>query len=427
MKKVLIFLMLILPIWVKAETSANATGDKVNLGGSSSGGGTVTASCAYFFQNDYGIRVTFYSQNGTKIGKSVDVFAGSKKPAFNKVVLKKTNASGKTENLFSVISSSKTQWKHAPYASNGGMKSRIDYINSGMKSFNPVYEYGCTTNDYNCLSNNNYYVIKQYYDLKSSTYNKTKGDPLLYLNYSGREYLKEYFTRTETILNYASLAGASIDVESIKDGEYFLLIEPLFHLEVLSTCNSRKQAGYYTSTELGILNRSDSSILNRYKALPGKQALRLFADQSISKYSFVTEEAKIQVNKNYVPEPSTLINKVSGTNSYYGYGMMIVKGTEVQGYSGGTKRFQIIYRTIDLTSPFLNIDGTKRTLSEDSNWSGNESTIDQNIYSKSPFLTVVLDPVSIQKIREENKTIDYSKLTIQTYNTFRNNYPEIFK
>jgi len=111
-------------------------------------------------------------------------------------------------------------------------------------------------------------------------------------------------------------------------------------------------------------------------------------------------------------------------NGYYGYGMMIVTGKEVEGYKGN--KFQIVYRTIDLKNPFLTITGVKRTLSEDSNWYNKTDLIDENVYKNDPFLIVTLTPTTIKSIREDNKSIDYSEISIKSYDIFKNKYNDIF-
>ena len=426
MKKFLVFLLL-MPILVNAETTANGTGDKVNFGGSSgdSSNVTFTNKCAYFWQSDYGLRVTFYATNGTKLGQSVDVFAGTKAPGIRKAVMKDAN----NKTIFSVVSGSYTQWKHGAYASGGKLKSRIDYIKEGMNKITVNYEYGCSQGSpESCFIQNKYYAYRMYYDMKSTSFNKSKGDPMMYMNYNNRDYMKEYFTTTTTILNYARLAGANINMESIQEGDYYVLLEPLLHLEILN-CDSRMYAGYYTSTELGLLHKM-YKVLNAsssLKTIPVRKALRLYSTQEIGDYTFVSEENLITANPNYQAGPEKLINKAGSDTSYYGYGMMVVKGNEVQGYIGNGKH-QIIYHTIDLNNPFLTVDGKTRTLDPESNWYGLADTvIDKNVYKNKPFLTVTLTPTVIKEIRNDNKTVDFSKISIQTYNVFKQKYSTSFK
>ena len=408
MKKILILLLvlILIPTNVLADTSANGTGDAVNFDSGSSGGSGHSTGCGYFLQNDNGLRITFYSLEGKKLGRSIDVFAASHAPSAGYLEAIK---SGGKDTGFAIYKTSYTQWKHGAYDSSGSLRSRIDYINKGMNSVKYVYEYGCSSSDHKCMKNNNYYVKQRYYDMKSATYNSSKGDTLLYLKYNGRDYTKEYFLKTDTILRYSDLAGANITQEKIENGSYYILIEPVIHLEVLSGCGSRKEAGFYTSTEIGLLNKANSSIMNstRIREVTVKKALRLSESQTIGNYSFVSEENLIQANSSYSPAASRLTDKVNG--SYYGYGMMIVKGTEADDYIDN-QRYRIVYHTISLATPFLNLDGTKRTLSPDSNWYNRENVIDANIYSKAPFLVVTLTPTQIKAIREDNKKINYAEI-----------------
>ena len=53
-------------------------------------------------------------------------------------------------------------------------------------------------------------------------------------------------------------------------------------------------------------------------------------------------------------------------------------------------------------------------------------SIDKDIYSKKPFLTVILNPTTIKEIRKDNKNIDYSMLNKNTCSKFRTDFQSIF-
>ena len=120
MKKIFIFILvaLLIPKIVFATTNANGTGTKVDFGGSS-GGGESLGDKEYFLRSEhYGIRVSFYSDTGKKLGNSVDVFDY------------KFNYGKAIDNSFTqVTATDKYARYHAVLKSNGDLKSRIDYIN----------------------------------------------------------------------------------------------------------------------------------------------------------------------------------------------------------------------------------------------------------------------------------------------------------
>lgn len=79
---------------------------------------------------------------------------------------------------------------------------------------------------------------------------------------------------------------------------------------------------------------------------------------------------------------------------------------------------QIIYRSIDLSIPFPDIDGTGRN--SGSNWTTsnitNVITNHQDIYSNKPMYTFILTPSMITKIRSYNKNNEYTDFNLSCTN-----------
>lgn len=79
---------------------------------------------------------------------------------------------------------------------------------------------------------------------------------------------------------------------------------------------------------------------------------------------------------------------------------------------------QIIYRSIDLSKPFPDIDGTGRN--SGSNWTisdiANVITNHQDIYSNKPMYTFILTPSMITKIRSYNKNNEYTDFNLSCTN-----------
>ena len=390
MKKVLtiLFLGMLMPLMVSASSpDANAAGGQVISSGGGGGGSSAANRCVYYLgytQADYqyyGIRVTFYLEDGTqapsianpkKSSKTIDVWSWSR-----------LNPSSADKFEYSVnayfdkryITSGKTKYG-AKYM------SRIDYINGGeFKVISGQYDF--------------------YYDKAAKKFNKDKGNPLSYLMYKDRSYFKEYFTTPEVVSRYAALADADIDVSH---GTYFMVIEPVLLLSRMS-CNTSSYGGRYTPTELGklyaagLINFQNATLRNTTYF----DSLRLEKEATFGKWTFKFAE-------NFNRDNSSANLKASYLTGTYGYGISLISGKDVCKEDCGGKPFKIIYRVIDLANPFLGLNGRKRTLSSDSNWYEKESTIDARIYEKKPIYTVTLKPSVIKKIREDNKKVNYAKI-----------------
>ena len=423
-------MFLVFPGFVFAETTANGTGSSVNLGSESSGSGSQLGANEYFLRSDhYGIRLSFYSEDGEKLGKTVDVYdirwnwGARMKIGFDRV-------------------SAEDRWarNHGKTTVDGSLKSRIDYINEYR-----VY----TGKKKNFFKTEENVFYQKYYDRGSVGFSaiidgktittkckkigrdgdcipKTNSsgdtldagrlydnDPLKYLAYSNRDFFKAYFTTESVIKRYSSLTGAGIDTSI---GNYYILIEPVFYVSSL-TCDAN--CGYYSITELALIYNRDNSRSKNFKDFFGNgtreklfwKSLRLQTVGIIGEYEFSVAET--------YPSASELTDM---TFLEKGYGMTIISGKE----KCANEHYQIVYRSIDLEKPFVDIKGNIRNLDQNSNWYNSKEIIDKNVYNGSPILTVILTPVDIQAIREENKTINYISLNKNTYSEFCKKHSSIF-
>lgn len=122
-------------------------------------------------------------------------------------------------------------------------------------------------------------------------------------------------------------------------------------------------------------------------------------------------------------------------NDNFGVGMAIIIGkdvckdncqvpTEDDPEPKVDKKFKIVYHTINLLNPFIHSKtGKVRELDPSSNWYKKENIIDTAIYSKTPFLTVTLNPADITKIREYNNKVGFKEFGCSN---FKNSFLKIF-
>ncbi len=305
--------------------------------------------------------------------------------------------------------------------------SKVDYVKKGItaktaKNFKPkdmidggyyVFYYDETGNKDNY--SNSYYVKGK----KVTEYFGT----LLYSSQDAvKTELRTYLTTESVMERYLKLAQANTLVD-IKAGDYTVLLEPLVSI---SACIGGTYSGRYSVSDIGYLmtgvTNPSVNPNNNLQRLPGW--LKLESALTISGVSFSLDTSV--ANKMY--NKGDFISKL-------GVGMSAILGTEVckENCTSG-KKYKVVYHTIDLNNPFLSSNGNTRKISNESNWCEEPSStsntckttysINKNIYSQSPILIVTLTPSSISKIRESNKTIDYSKINNETcknfWTTFKN-------
>ena len=426
MKKLILFIIVFLtfPHMINAKITINGTGTNVNLGGSSS---ESLGEYEYFLRSDYyGIRISFYSEDGKKLGKTVDVYDyrynyGQKlNSGFDKVVSKDKYARyhGKTDD--------------------GSLKSRIDYINEYKRYIGSGKEFFTTETEeeyekYYDRGSLDFSTVVEGMTVKTTCKNKKcvsetsnngttldagrvyNNDPLKYLAYSNRIFFKSYFTTESTIKRYAELTGADIDTTL---GNYYILIEPVFYI---SSLNCNNNCGFYSATEIGLIYNRNNKNFQKFLGKTNRE--------NIFEKSFRLEESGEIGNYVFSATTSSLSTSELTDMSFLekGYGMTIISGKEVCKENCKHGHYQIIYRTIGLDNPFVDVNGNIRTLSQDSNWYNRKSVIDKYVYDGEPYLTVVLTSSSIKSIRKDNKNIDYSSLNKETYNAFYRKYHSIFQ
>ena len=420
-RKVLILLMVLVVTFfpylnvVAVTLEGNVSGTSLPSGGSNSNGPSNPAyNCVYILglaekYGVYGLRITFYLENGTQTGKTVDVWRWDSKASKDKGKIG-TKVSETDANGFS-------KWKFDKKTRAINSMTKIDYLR--IKD--------------GTLKNVSFQVMQSeyvyYHDDIAPTYTTavTKvTDPLNYLDASDRAALKEYFTTPEVMERYVKLAGANVDVG---EGSYSVLLEPMLSLSRMDCPKAKSDyTGRYSATELGLLWEKGLAYTIDNNTLRKMIFTGLFLEKEATLAGYKFElDSKFNVNnkKNGV--------KKEHITGKYGYGMSIVTGSEVckENCTSG-KKYKVVYHTIDLNNPFLSSNGNTRKISNESNWCKEPSStsntckttysINKNIYSQSPILTVTLTPSSISKIRESNKTIDYSKITNTTCKKFWNKF-----
>ncbi len=338
-----------------------------------------------------GIRVSFYTLDGSKqLGKTIDVWTNDR--LFNYDNEGKTYGRLKekiTQQAVTLVS---------------GTPSRLDYVN-GVSS--------------KLVTDNYTYFIDKDYEGKTWS-------PLWYTKNGNSNQFKAYFTNPSIVKDYIKAADAKIDgvlIDASTSEEYIIILEPVI---IANACKSQKPgySGVYSSADFAkYIYSATANSININCEVP--QTLRLTSEAKIGKYTFSAPSLKkcSSTGENY-----TVKDRATGTT---GVGMFLVYGNEVckENCITGNK-YQIVYRNIDLSNPFLDINGNKRTLDPDSNWyndqkSGN-SVIDTKIYSKKPELTVTLTPTIIKSIRAYNKEHDYKSATDSTFKIFYSKFSSIF-
>lgn len=289
--------------------------------------------------------------------------------------------------------------------------SKVDYLKKGITEANAKH---FKEKD---MLDGGYYVY--YHDTISHATNTYKGTEVFgNLIYSSQDATKKelrtYLTTESVMKRYLKMAGAN-NLVDIKEGNYTMLIEPVVSI---GACIGGTYSGRYTSTDFGyILSIADAGVNISLRQFPGW--LKIERDINISGINFKVADPAIYPAKHYY-KPEEILSTL-------GTGMSAILGTEVCGDKCvSSKRYPIVYRTFDLNNPFLNKDGSIRDLSEKSNWYDKTDTIETDIYSKGPFLTIILDPATIKQIRDDNKKINYSNLNNNTCSVFRNKYKSIF-
>ena len=404
--KLMLVTLLLLPSLVLARSSleGNMTGGYINPStGEGGAGGSGQNACAYyigFTQENYmttGLRITFFDTNGKQVGDTIDVWYWL--PAFEKEFdWDKNFIDDEFVNGLGFKVGKTTSTKFTPYI------SKYEYINGNRELV--VYKEGNT--------------YTYYYDVASITFGDENNEdrsrsPLVYTNKKDRSYLKEYFTTPSVMKRYMQLAKVdkSVDVDL---GNYKVTLEPMIHLSRIngSTC-SVSYVGRYTLTDIGKLWSSGKIRIENEKLrcdLP--KYLYLEEDNEIGSYVFkAPKETKCATSKT-----------VEDWFSDLGIGISIINGSDVcYPNCKSTKKYKIVYHTINLANPFVKTDdGTNRVLSDNSNWYQKEDTIDTSVYSKEPMLTITLGPSDITKIRE------YNKAGLKKYNCteFKNKFANIF-
>ena len=229
MKKILvIFLLLTFPILVDASTiEGNISGAAITYpsGGSASGGSTF--NCEYIRKvKQYGLRITFYSEDGkqapsrsdsTKQSKTVDVWDWD-------------SDGSAVGDYKGEVDGSFEKREEKDFLRGYGYKTKLDYLKGEKLA-----------------------VVRGEYTIYRDIEAKNKGDKGNPLHYIGeQERLAEYFTTPEVVERYAILADADIDVGT---GTFYILLEPLFLIYRNGNCISDKTEyrGRFSSTEIGKL------------------------------------------------------------------------------------------------------------------------------------------------------------------------------
>ena len=461
--KLLLFLLLFPISVMAANLETNFNGIVVSKPNINTNNSSCDVSAYYWAQKDdhqEGIRITFYNHDGKQIGNTVDVWnqkirstkPGNFDPVYN------ANAAYSANSVVKINGFTAYKNTYAPYylLNSNPQASRIDYMKANLQTSGISMVKG-------------QYVY--YLDDKASSF--SCGTNPLYYSKDGAACLKKYFKTIEVMDRYLNLTGASKEADT-SEGNYIMIIEPIIY--VFGCENNAKYNGIYTSTELGLLNKymCEDSLGDNMKAVcpyakKNNNELKICID-NIEKqggikyngnnyhfegtgnvlcgiYNFDLRQTvhKLLTLDKSIPSKSGWgfgFNAISSNDKRYkttdyrlsfidmswtdGFGIGGVIGTDLCYPNCGNKKYQIVYRRIDLLNPFLDINGNIRKLSKESNWYGNEDKIDANIYRKKPYLTVTLAPMDIKKIREDNKTIDYSLISEETYKTFKIKFKSIF-
>ena len=417
-KKLCLIILILIPFTV------NATSYDANVQGSSyqspdaAGDGNVTCKDLQYkiqsFGNTYylqGIRVTFYSDSGEKVGRTVDVWTYGKNAAGNFPMGKDNyvgdnfyyyeNSIGHTKNYY----------------------SKVDYSKGAKFEYDPETSY---KTPYKFYVDNKALKETKYVGYTS----KILSGPLFYsLQSSDKTLLRNYFLDEENMKRYMRLAQADTLLD-IEVGDYQMVIEPVLRI---NNCGYIKRnnkyvsyKGAYTSTEIGLLYEQEGETCEKYLKAMGYKNPSMFKDatKKIPGWLALGSDAPVAG----VFYQSTWVVNTSGKGRTFTYeemrsktlgvGIAVINGKDVCGEKckEPNARYKIVYRTIDLNNPFLGLDGKKRTLSEKSNWYGKEEMIDANVYNNAPKYVIILSPATINKIRESNRNIKYNEIFLK-YNS----------
>ena len=410
MKKVL---LLMLVFFVSSHVNAanydaNITGTTIKPNNTTTtGGGKECPTGAYFLGNQssgiLGMRVTFYSTEGIQLGNTIDVWSDH----FYKS--SKTFVEAK-EGLKFTLYKTITNFTY-------GYPARVDYINKGKNAFK--------------LTGGEYH----YYIDEVATKMKTNPLRAIVASGSGSTGLKNYFTTPEVVDRYVQLALVNAD-NLISSGKYYILIEPI---TVAVACGKGRYGGVYTVSDFARLVSENKYIKNYTLRCNVPMGVRLADHFTLGKTTFtsVLNSRQYRCGKkdgpcgcakgNFTPE--------NIFNDHFGVGMAIIIGTDVckdncqippedDPEPKVYKKYKVVYHPINLANPFVySKTGEVRKLDPNSNWYDKEDTIDTNIYSKTPFLTVTLNPADISKIRDYNSKIGFKEFGCSN---FKNKFLKIF-
>lgn len=399
MKKVL---LLMLVFFVSSHVNAanydaNITGTTIKPNNTTTTGGGSCGTGAYYLGNEssgiLGMRVTFYSTEGIQLGNTIDVWSDH----FYKS--SKTFVEAK-ESLKFTLYKTITNFTY-------GYPARVDYINKGKNAFK------LTGGEYH------YYI--------DEVATKMRPNPLraLVAGGSGSNGLKKYFTTPEVVDRYVKLAFVNDD-NLISSGEYYILIEPI---TVAVACGKGIYDGVYTVSDFARLV-SENNIKNYTLRCRVPMGVRLADHFTLGKTTFtsVLDSRKYMCGEKYGSCGCAKGNFTPENifNDNFGVGMAVIIGTDVckENCYVSSRKYKVVYHTINLVNPFVySKTGEVRKLDSNNNWYEKESTIDPNIYSKTPFLTVTLNPTDISKIREYNNKTSFKEFGCSN---FRANFSRIF-
>lgn len=413
MKKI-VLLVFLFPLFINA-LGTNGTTHGITVTPSNEG----CAGAAYYWDGNAtdpskeGLRITFFDLNGKQLGNTVDVW--NKKTVYSSATTERTSGRAKCE-----ASNSSRFYKCTAYDVTFVNKtpSRIDYIHTNTSNY-------YVNNDSSIKPVTADYVY--YVDINFDS--KVAYNPLWYTKDDKYEQaiFKNYFTSPVVVAEYMKIAGVK-NIDSSASNEYLFLLEPIVKA---SSCKTSKGIG------TAVLSSADFAFFLYESPVSYGRFNNLGLNCEMPKSLTIVEEGEHSTIGNMTFKLPNLPEKCSSagrdnfswqdrTINKVGVGVYIVYGDQVCINCSG-KRSAIVYHTINLNQPFLNIDGNTRTLGEDSNWYQKESTIDVNVYNQKPKYTVVLTPTIIKQIREENKNIKYSELSEATFEKFKTTYANIFK
>ena len=401
--KLMLVTLLLLPSLVLARSSleGNMTGGTI-IPSTNNDSSTSDNSCVYYFgfsgfdngKPEYmtnGLRVTFFDEKGKQVGNTVDVWYWL--PSFeydwisNETLVEEKDGFRKYSTTSALFT---------PYV------SKYEYVNDNRK-----FEIKRKGNTYT-----------YYYDVESAKFKDPKGNSLkspfsYYFIADHKSYLKEYFTTQEVVERYMKIANVDSSI-SISLGNYVITLEPMIRLSRMSCTTGIDYSGRYTITEIAKLGYLNLIYIDNNNLSDTSKMLYLEKDLTIGSYTFKAPTEVESMKKNNV---KNLLND-------QGIAIAAINGSDVcYPNCKSTKKYKIVYHTINLANPFVKTDdGTNRVLSDNSNWYQKEDTIDTSVYSKEPMLTITLGPSDITKIRE------YNKAGLKKYNCteFKNKFANIF-